>query len=376
LLEAQKMEAIGRLAGGVAHDFNNLLTAIGGYAGLILDELAPEHPLRSDVQQIVSASDRAAGLTRQLLAFGRRQVIQPRPLRLDGVVLDMDKLLRRIIGEDIDLVTLVQPGVGEAMADPSQFEQVVLNLAINARDAMPEGGKLTLEVGSAVVGRESPQLAPGAYVVLSVSDTGCGMDADTRARVFEPFFTTKEVGQGTGLGLATVYGVVKQHGGHVTCYSEVGHGSVFRVYLPRTDRDTPVSDTPPQHAPAAVGCETVLLVEDEAAVRLLTQRVLTQQGYQVLVASDPLAALSLAETEGHRLDLLLTDVVMPHLSGRELAERLRASRPELRVLFMSGYTDDAVFRHGELGPGSAFIHKPFTPTALGHKLREVLDGRP
>jgi PAS domain S-box-containing protein len=376
--QAQKMESIGRLAGGVAHDFNNLLTSMIGHTWLALELLPPAEPARGDLKVVLQNAERAAGLTRQLLAFARRQVIEPRLLNLNELILNMDKMLRRLIGEDIELATAVAPDLGRVRADPGQVEQVLLNLAINARDAMPRGGKLTIETANVELDEtythQHHGVEPGAYVMLAVSDTGIGMDAATQARIFEPFFTTKTQGQGTGLGLATVYGIVKQSGGDIWVYSEPGRGTTFTIYLPRLPETTPLPEAqpnPPAEMPA--GTETVLLVEDEEAVRALARQVLELNGYTVLAASNGAEALRLSEQHREPIHLLVTDVVMPHMSGHELAERLAAQHPEMKVLYMSGYTDQAIGPHGVLEPGSFFLQKSFTPSTLVQTVREVLD---
>jgi signal transduction histidine kinase/CheY-like chemotaxis protein len=381
LRQAQKMEGIGRLAGGVAHDFNNLLTIIGGYSDLVLVELDSGHPLQLPLGEIKSAADRAASLTRQLLAFSRKQLLAPKLLNLNTIVGDMNRMLQRLIGEDIMLATHLEPCLAPVHADPGQIEQVIMNLAINARDAMPRGGKLTIETRNvrlqALDGiRPEGELKTGCYALLAITDTGIGMDDEVKAHIFEPFFTTKEVGKGTGLGLATVYGIVKQSGGAVTVYSERGYGTTFKIYLPRVLEDAErargsAPGTEPQR-----GAETILLVEDEEKLRALAQRILRSSGYHVLEARDGQEALEVAHRYENRIDLLLTDVVMPHLSGRRLAECLLPVRPEVKSLYMSGYTDDAVIRHGILDAETAFIQKPFSPHALLTKVREVLDGEP
>ena len=375
--QAQKMEAVGRLAGGVAHDFNNLLTAILGSADLVLDSLPPGGPAREEVEEIRKAAVRAADLTRQLLAFSRQQVIAPVVLNPNDVVANMDKLLRRLLGEDVELRAALAPELAAVKADPSQLEQVVLNLAVNARDAMPNGGRLTIETQNVELDQEYVQghlsAQPGAYVMLAVSDTGVGMDAATQARIFEPFFTTKEKGKGTGLGLATVYGIVKQSGGWIWVYSEPGHGTTFKVYFPRAlEAAAPVAPSPA--SPVSVrGSETVLVVEDEEVIRNLVRKVLTANGYTVLVAANGRDAEQVAGQHDGAIHLLVTDVVMPGMNGREVAQRLAGARAGIKVLYLSGYTDDAIVHHGVLEPGVAFLQKPFTPAVLGRKVREVLD---
>jgi PAS domain S-box-containing protein len=376
--QAQKMEAVGQLAGGIAHDFNNLLTAILGNTQLLLRDLPPGDAMRGDVEEIRKASERAASLTRQLLAYSRRQMLQPEVLDLNVVVAEMEKMLRRLIGEHIALVTVLSPDLGAVRADPNQIEQVLVNLAVNAQDAMANvgGGKLTIETANVDLDDAFAQAhlgsVPGPYAMIVVSDTGCGMDATVRAHLFEPFFTTKEVGKGTGLGLATVYGIVKQSDGYISVHSEPGRGSNFKIYLPRIAAPAGPAPAPAKSGPGR-GTETILVVEDEPAVLALSRRALEAQGYVVLAASDPSAAMRLVELHGGTIHLLLTDVVMPGLSGRVLADRLAARRPGIRVLYMSGYPGDAVVQHGELPPGSAFLQKPFSPDALARKVRDVLD---
>jgi PAS domain S-box-containing protein len=379
VLQAQKMEAVGRLAGGVAHDFNNILTAIGGYTDLLLADLPPNDPSRRDVEEIYQAAQRAAALTQQLLAFSRRQVMQPKVVDINALVTDIEKMLRRLIGEDILFATVLHPRLGNVRADPGQIEQVLVNLAVNARDAMPSGGRLTIETRNVELDEsyttDHPSVRPGRYVLLTVTDTGIGMTEETKSHIFEPFFTTKTRGKGTGLGLATVYGIVQQTGGHIWAYSEPGRGTTMRVYLPRVDAPADPIDHPGDPAPDALrGTETILLVEDEDAVRAVTRQLLERSGYTVLEAADGPAALALVDRAKGTLhvDLLLTDVVMPGMSGRELAEHLLARCPKLRVLYMSGYTDDAVVRHGMLQPGLAYLEKPFRPTKLLMKVRETL----
>ncbi len=380
LLQSQKMESVGRLAGGVAHDFNNLLGVITGYGDLLQRDVGPRHPAFARVTEIRKAADRAAALTRQLLAFSRKQVLEPKVLDLNAVVADIEKMLRRLIGEDVQLVTVLGGDLGRVKADPGQMEQVIVNLAVNARDAMPEGGKLIIETGNvdldAAYARGRPDARPGAHVMLAISDTGHGMDTETLSHMFEPFFTTKEQGKGTGLGLATVYGIVRQSGGHITVYSEPGHGTTFKVYLPRfaEDEDEEVPMTRAAVAePAPSGTETILLVEDEASLRVMIREILESAGYEVLEGPTPEEALAAAGAHAATIHLVLTDVVLPRLSGRQVAEALRSSRPDVKVLFMSGYTDDAISHHGILDPGTHFIQKPFTTDGLLRRVRQVLD---
>jgi PAS domain S-box-containing protein len=380
LRQAQKMEAVGRLAGGVAHDFNNLLTIISGYGGLLLEHPGTVEPLRGYVNEIKNASGRAASLTRQLLAFSRQQVLAPRVLGLNAVVANIEKMLKRLIGEDIDLVTILGESLWPVKADPGQLEQVLLNLAVNARDAMPNGGVLTIETANVEMDSTSAQthfpLPPGRYVLLAISDTGIGMDAETQARIFDPFFTTKEKGKGTGLGLAMVYGIVKQSGGYIWVYSEVGKGTTFKIYLPRTEEEVEESGPGRSGFKAQLGTETLLLVEDEDAVRVLVRNVLREKGYRILEASRGEEALELAGQYGGPIDLLVTDVVMPQMNGRELARRLADLLPQIKVLYISGYADNAVWYQGGLDSGGAFLQKPFSPEALARKVREVLGGPP
>jgi signal transduction histidine kinase len=376
LRQAQKMEAIGRLAGGVAHDFNNLLTVISGRSELLLTRAPGDERLRRDLDLIYKTAERAGTLTRQLLSISRKQMLQPKVLDLDAVVSGLEPMLRRVIGEDVELVVRPAPAVGWVHADPGQVEQILLNLIVNSRDAMPQGGRLTIETCDlAVPGPDAPAgdaVPPGRYVLLSVRDTGVGMDAGVQAHLFEPFFTTKEVGKGTGLGLATVYGIVSQSGGHIRFESAPGQGTLFRIYFPEVE---------PPRAPGVReplsgvrrGSETVLVVEDEAEVRALARDILEMSGYSVLEAGGPHEALELVERRREPIHLVLTDVVMPGMSGRALAGRLAAVAPEIRVMYMSGYTDDTLGRHGMLDSGTAFLEKPFTPQALSRKVRETLD---
>ena len=376
LRQAQKMEAVGRLAGGIAHDFNNLLMVIQGYTELLLDRLGGEHPLRRNAEQIHDASQRAAGLTRQLLAFSRKQMLDPQVLSIRDVVSDMEKMLRRLIGEDIELVTMNAPDLWSVRADRSQVEQVLLNLAVNSRDAMPHGGKLTIEAANVELDSSYSRHAvvePGEYVMLAVSDTGTGMDANTQAHVFEPFFTTKEKGKGTGLGLATVYGIVKQSGGYIWVYSEVGKGATFKVYLPRVSKEQHAASKKVDIKVSKRGTETILLVEDEKGVRDLAREYLTQEGYEVLEAQNAEDALKIARSHTQAIHLLFTDVVMAGMSGRQLAEEMQKLLPGIRVLYMSGYTDEAIVHHGLLGRGMVLLQKPFTLGSLALKVRETLD---
>ena len=377
LRQALKMEAVGKLAGGVAHDFNNLLTAISGHSEMCLRRLTPSNSLYRHVDQIKKAGDRAAALTRQLLAFSRKQILQPEVLDLNHIVVELNKMLQRLIGEDIALLMGLAPEVGKVKADPNQLEQVIMNLVVNARDAMPKGGKITIETSNVRLSKESADLhitiPPGNYVMLAVSDSGCGMDAETQARIFEPFFTTKEVGKGTGLGLATVYGIVKQSEGSIWVYSEVDRGTTFKIYLPCVEgyaREVAAGTENPQ---SLRGVETVLVVEDEEVVREMATEILRESGYHVLEAKHPNDALILSAQHQGEIHLMLTDVVMPQMSGRDLAEQLTALRPEMKVLYMSGYTDDAIVHHGVLEEGTAFIGKPFSIDGLTRKLRETLD---
>jgi len=376
---SQRMEAVGRLAGGVAHDFNNILTAISGYADLLLADLPESDDRRRDVEEIHQAAQRAASLTQQLLAFSRRQVLKPKVIDLNALVRNTEKMLRRLIGEDILFASVLHPRLGNVRADPGQLEQVIVNLAVNSRDAMPDGGRLTIETRNVELddsyAADHPTVKPGGYVLLAVSDTGVGMDEETKARIFEPFFTTKVRGKGTGLGLATVYGIVQQTGGHISTYSEPGKGTTMRVYLPRVNEPADPIDRPEEFAPEQLrGTETILLVEDEAPVRAVTRQLLERNGYTVLEASNGASALALVDGNDRlRVDLLLTDVIMPGMSGRDLATHLVAHRPKLHVLYMSGYTDDAVVRHGMLEPGLAYLEKPFRPAILLRKVRAALD---
>ena len=377
--QAQKMEAVGRLAAGVAHDFNNLLTAILGTTDLMIEDLPADDPDREGLLDIRGAAERAAVLTRQLLTFSRQQVVSPRMLRLNELITDLVKLLRRLLGEDVTIASALAPDCGAVKADPGQLEQVLVNLAVNARDAMPNGGRLTIETRNVDLDADYPtervMIPAGRYVMLAVTDNGTGMDAQTNARIFEPFFTTKPVGKGTGLGLATVYGVVQQSGGYIWLYSELGHGTSFKIYLPRVDADGPQPAEEEQRASALDGSETVLVAEDEEAVRLIIAKALEARGYRVLSARDGSEALELAAGHGG-IDLLVTDVVMPDMNGRELSRCLTEARPNLRTLYLSGYTDDAMLHRGVLQEGVAFLQKPFSLGALARKVRDVIEARP
>jgi hypothetical protein len=376
LLHAQKMEAVGRLAGGVAHDFNNMLTVISGYNRMILDELSTMDPLRGYAEEILKAADRAGALTNQLLAFSRRQIMQPRVINVNAVLIQTQKMLQRLIGEDIELVLDLGVNVGNIKADPGHVEQAIVNLAVNARDAMPMGGHLRIETSDVVLdenyARTHMGVKPGDFTMIAVSDDGHGMDAETRRHIFEPFFTTKEKGKGTGLGLATVYGIVKQTGGDIWVYSEPGQGTTFKLYFPRVSEPLSESSGGDPSATRRSGGETILVVEDEQAVRELTVRILRQLGYTILTASSGAEALEISEAHTGHIDLLLTDVVMPNMSGRQLADHILESRPKTRVLFLSGYTENTVVHHGVLDAGVDFLPKPFSRENLSKKLREVL----
>jgi signal transduction histidine kinase/CheY-like chemotaxis protein len=375
LRQAQKLESVGRLAGGVAHDFNNLLTVINGYAGLILHGLNSLDPLHSYAEEIGNAGARAASLTKQLLAFSRKQVIEPKLLDLNSTIRDAMPMLQRLIGEDIALSTRLGDGLGQVVADPDQIHQVLMNLAVNARDAMPDGGTLAVETANAELGENDADrrqdAVPGRYVAMSVTDTGHGMEDAVRQRVFEPFFTTKEFGKGTGLGLSTVYGIVRQSGGWIDLRSEVGVGTSFQVYLPRMD-GPPEPERKPAGESKQKGSETILLVEDQDAVRTFTIAALKRYGYRVVEASDGEEAIAVAGQYPGRIHLLLTDVVLPGMNGRELSERLKASHPDLKVLFVSGYTADVIAHRGVLDHGLSFLHKPYSPRELAAKVRELL----
>jgi len=375
--QSQKVQAIGQLAGGVAHDFNNILTAIIGYSDLMLRQLKPGDPLHGNATEIKKAADRASGLTRQLLAFSRKQVLQPHVLDLNQTIAGLENMLRRLLGEQIVLATAPYPGLGHVKVDPGQIEQVLLNLSVNARDAMPTGGRLLIETNNVQLSQEyhalHPEVTPGDYILLAVSDTGTGIPPEVLARLFEPFFTTKEQGKGTGLGLATCHGIVKQSGGHIAVYSEPGHGSTFKVYLPRVDE--PLEPVAPRTAVPilARGRETILVVEDEPMLLDLAIIVLSDLGYRVLAADNGVQALRLFHQHAHeKIDLVITDVVMPEMGGKELTRKLQAISPATRVIYCSGYTQDAILQSGVLDPGLTFIQKPYTAETLATKIREVL----
>ncbi|MBL8909312.1 MAG: PAS domain S-box protein [Archangium sp.] len=375
LRQSQKMEAVGRLAGGVAHDFNNMLSVILSCTSLALEELPPDHSVRADLAEVLRAGERSRDLTKQILAFSRKQILKPRVLDPNEALKATEPLLRRLIGEDLQLTFALDPAVGRIKADPGQLEQVFMNLAINARDAMPSGGKLTIETRNvdldAAYAQGHLETQPGPHVMIAVTDTGVGMDKETQARIFEPFFTTKAAGQGTGLGLSTVFGIVKQSGGSIFLYSEPGRGSTFKLYFPRNDEmPTPLPMKRPQQR--AVGNETILLVEDESMLRNLVASILRRAGYQVLTASRPSEALHLAKTHAGNIELLFTDVVMPEMTGKQLADEVVGIRPTIRVLFMSGYTENSIVHHGVLDEGIVFLPKPITPDAVLDKVRTAL----
>ena len=375
--QSQRLEAIGQLAGGIAHDFNNLLTAILGNVAFVLEATPKEDPRYEDVLEIERAATRAAELTRQLLAFGRKQILRPATLDLNAVLAYIMRMLNRLVGEHIEVTLRPDPALGLVRADMAQLEQVIVNLVVNARDAMPDGGKLTIETRNVTLGAEFTRqhgIAPGPYVLMAFTDTGVGMDPATQSRIFEPFFTTKPRGQGTGLGLATVYGIIKQSGGTVSVYSEPNRGSTFKLYLPQVMEGTLEAGEVVLPSAAAEGSGTILLVEDEAVVRTLAARVLEASGYRVLVAGSPAEAERASAGHPGHIDLLLTDVIMPGTTGPRLAAQLVAARPGMRVLYMSGFTENAIVHHGVLAPETQFIHKPFTPAALAAKVREVMAG--
>jgi two-component system, cell cycle sensor histidine kinase and response regulator CckA len=371
------MEAVGRLAGGVAHDFNNLLSVIMGYTSLSMERTRGDDPLRGQLEEVLRAAERARDLTRQLLAFSRQQVLEPRIVNLNEVIGQLERMLERLIGEDVQFEAIKSADLGRVRVDPSQIEQVLMNLVVNARDAMPTGGKLTVETANVELDEtyaaEHPPVVAGPHVMLAVSDTGHGMDRTTQARIFEPFFTTKEVGRGTGLGLSTVFGVVRQSDGHIWVYSEPGKGAVFKVYFPRVSAEDQEEVQRPRPAPKS-GTETILVLEDEEQVRRVVIAMLVRGGYKVLEAATAAQALAIARQSDQIIDLLLTDVVMPTMSGPEVVKRVRETRPNLKAICMSGYTDETVVRHGILESGVAFLQKPITPDSLRQKIRSVLDG--
>jgi PAS domain S-box-containing protein len=376
LRQSQKMEAIGQLAGGVAHDFNNLLTAILGYSNFVIDTFGPQDQRRGDMEEVVKAGQRAAALTRQLLAFSRKQVLQPTAVELNALVTGIRQMLGRLIGEHVELVTNLAPDLGIVRADPGQLEQVLMNLVVNARDAMPTGGRVAIETANVELDESFMRevvVHPGSYVMLAVSDTGLGISEPARRRLFEPFFTTKAPGKGTGLGLATVYGIVKQSGGYIWVYSELGQGATFKVYLPRASGENEADANAAGDRPMAVGTEGVLVVEDEHAVRLLTRRILEKAGYRVFDAPNAREAEALFEQHNQLFSLLVTDVIMPGSSGPALYERLARQRPDLKVLYVSGYTDDTIAHQGQLDPGVEFLQKPFAADVLHRRVREILD---
>ena len=378
--QAQKMEAVGRLAGGVAHDFNNLLMVIGGYTEVLLEQLEPASAMYQKALAVQQAADRATTLTRQLLAFSRKQLLELKVVDVNAIVSDMERLLRPLIGENIELTTKLAAGLGRTRADAGQLEQVIMNLVVNAKDAMPDGGKITIQTANVTLDgalrREHTFIHPGPYVVISVTDTGLGMDKETQSRIFEPFFTTKEKGKGTGLGLSTVYGIVKQSGGYVFAQSEVGQGTTFRLYLPQVEDAADISGPAKTASAETSGSETVLLVEDEESVRQLVRETLESRGYTVMEAENGEVGLKIADAHNGPIHMMITDVVMPGMSGRELAKRLMQVRPETKVLYLSGYTEDAIVHQGVLETGTAFLQKPFTLQTLSRKVREVLRGDP
>jgi len=377
LSQARKMEAVGRLAGGVAHDFNNLITVIHGYAELVEESLPEAGPARADIREVKRAAERAADLTAQLLAFSRKQILQPRVVSLNEIVRRMEKMLPRMIGEDIELAILLHPDAGNVKADPGQIEQVIMNLAVNSRDAMPRGGTLSIMTGAVGPGDAftHAEMRPAHYVTMTIADTGVGMDAETRARVFEPFFTTKEMGKGTGLGLATVYGIIKQSEGYIYCTSEPGTGTSFQVYLPRVFEPRSADPSQPLPERAARGGVTILLVEDEEALRRYCRSILQRSGYAVLEAGSSEEALDVVKSTHPNLGLLLTDVVLPRASGPELAKKLRSLLPDLKILFMTGYSEDLVSRHEMLPPGADVLEKPFDATVLLGRIQKALSRR-
>jgi len=378
LRQSQKMEAVGRLAGGIAHDFNNLLTVILGYSQILQNRLPAEDPLRKDVEEIKKSAQRAASLTKQLLAFSRKQVLQPRKLNLNNVVTETERMLRHLIGENIELVTVTAPMLGSVMADPGQIEQVILNLVVNSRDAMSKGGKLTVETANVHLDQRFVRVNPGAkighHAMIAVTDTGSGMDKETLAHLFEPFFTTKPPGKGTGLGLSTVYGIVKQSGGYISAYSEINKGATFKVYLPLVSGASQVEEANKTGKILYKSSETILLAEDEETVRNLATRILSDQGYKILEAAEPLQAIQIMQNHKEKIDLIITDIIMPGMTGLGLVQRIQVTHPDVKVLYISGYTDTTMLHQGVLESDTAFLQKPFTPQALLKKVREVLLG--
>ncbi|MBN1567950.1 MAG: PAS domain S-box protein [Acidobacteria bacterium] len=379
LLQAQKMEAIGVLAGGVAHDFNNLLTVIKGYTELLLKKSGPDDPNQRDLEQIDKAAERAENLTSQLLAFGRKQIIQPVILNLSDIIYETNKMLQRLIGEDIEIACIAKSDLGLVNVDRGQIQQIIMNLAVNARDAMPDGGRLTIEIANADFDEEYVRTHPlakvGEYVMLAISDTGIGMDATTQSRIFEPFFTTKAKGKGTGLGLSMVYGIVKQSNGFIWVYSELGKGTTFKIYLPRVEGEIMPTGIEEDLDQEFRGSETILVAEDEVAVRALALRILQDRGYHAIEAADGIEALCMAQEYAGDIHLVLTDVIMPGMSGKELVSKIKKTRPGVKALYISGYTDNAIVRHGVLDPGVAFLQKPFTIDGFARKVRETIDSQ-
>jgi two-component system cell cycle sensor histidine kinase/response regulator CckA len=379
LRQAQKIESVGRLTGGIAHDFNNMLTAINGYSDLTLRHLSDDDPLRRNVEEIKKAGERSAALTQQLLAFSRQQVLQSKVIDLNEIINDTIQMLERLMGENIQLVTILDSKLGRVEGDPGQLTQVLMNLVVNARDAMPEGGFLTIKTSNKYLDEDFaarfPPTQPGSYIMLEVTDTGIGMDAETQKNIFEPFFTTKEVGKGTGLGLSTAYGIIKQSDGFIWVKSEIGRGTTFEIYLPRIDREVSAEIENNKLENTPKGMETILVVEDEDIVRALTRRILEESGYRVIEARNGVEALSNWEKQNVKIDLLMTDVLMPQMGGSELAEKLAKIYPDLCILFTSGYTDDAIIRHNVIDADNNFIQKPFTFDELTNKVREILDNK-
>ncbi len=377
LVQSQKMEALGRLAGGVAHDFNNLLTIIVGHAELLMSDFPKDSPARQNMVPIVKAAHRAASLTRQLLAFSRKQVIRPQILDVGSIIIEVGKMLRRLVNENIEIRVDVEPGLGNVNADPTQIEQVIMNLAVNARDAMPSGGTLTINASNTLVDSSSNQwsvkVVPGEYILLTVTDTGAGMDETTRQRIFEPFFTTKDLGQGTGLGLAMVYGIVKQAGGYIWVYSEPGHGTTFKIYLPRVSGTVPSGAKISSLRQPRRGSETILVVEDESQLRALVDGILTGWGYKVLIAGDGLEALDVCDKYNGEIHLIITDMVMPRMGGRDVVDRVHEIRPETRFLYISGYPGDAAFQNGVSGDTTLYLQKPFAPSQLSDMLWKIFN---